>query len=308
MQKNQVQSSLGFSPFGMIMPKREFSVGYRFGFNGQEKDDEVSGAGNTMTAEFWEYDARLGRRFNLDPKPNPSLSLYACFANNPVFYIDPNGDTINVSGKNKREVKSFISMLSKRTGNKYGVNENGNVYNKTGKINTKTNSRKSGELSEQTENLITDENTIELVIVKNSTGVLFDHFDNGQVDIGDFKKSAKIMQAGLLGHIFSERSSTSVPYSLRTSITDYSGPHRAGLLRESSIVAGMLKQPFISVVTSETLIVYKNFSGGVDAHSVRQESTYGAKKYSFLQGGHYDLGGTRFNPDGSMESRYKLRK
>jgi len=30
---------------------------YRYGFNGMEKDDEVSGNGNSYTAEFWEYDA-----------------------------------------------------------------------------------------------------------------------------------------------------------------------------------------------------------------------------------------------------------
>jgi hypothetical protein len=41
---------------------------YRFGFNGQEKDDEVAGAGNIMTAEFWEYDARLSSRCILNPK------------------------------------------------------------------------------------------------------------------------------------------------------------------------------------------------------------------------------------------------
>ena len=29
---------------------------HSYGFNGQEKDDEIYGAGNTMTAEFWEYD------------------------------------------------------------------------------------------------------------------------------------------------------------------------------------------------------------------------------------------------------------
>jgi hypothetical protein len=37
---------------------------YRYGFNGQEKDDEVCGSGNLNTAEFWEYDTRLGRRWN----------------------------------------------------------------------------------------------------------------------------------------------------------------------------------------------------------------------------------------------------
>jgi hypothetical protein len=70
---------------------------YRFGFNTQEKDDEVYGAGNLNTAEFWEYDTRLGRRWNLDPKPNVSISSYSVFANNPIFFSDYGGDTIRIS-------------------------------------------------------------------------------------------------------------------------------------------------------------------------------------------------------------------
>lgn len=75
-------------------------TGFLFDFNRQEKDNEVSGVGNSYTAEFWQYDPRLGRRFNLDPKPNPSISVYACFANNPLFFADPDGDTLFV-GNNK---------------------------------------------------------------------------------------------------------------------------------------------------------------------------------------------------------------
>jgi hypothetical protein len=72
--------------------------GYIFGFNSQERDDEVSGTGNSYTAEFWQYDPRLGRRFNIDPKPNESISSYACFANNPIWYCDPDGDTVRYGG------------------------------------------------------------------------------------------------------------------------------------------------------------------------------------------------------------------
>lgn len=68
-----------------------YDVGYGFAFNGQEKDDEVAGAGNTMTATFWEYDSRLGRRWNIDPKPDPSLSNYSTFDNNPILNIDHDG-------------------------------------------------------------------------------------------------------------------------------------------------------------------------------------------------------------------------
>jgi hypothetical protein len=67
--------------------------GYRFGFNTQEKDDEVYGAGNLNTAMFWEYDTRIGRRWNVDPKSNIWESEYAVFGGNPILNTDVNGDS-----------------------------------------------------------------------------------------------------------------------------------------------------------------------------------------------------------------------
>jgi hypothetical protein len=82
-----------YSPFGVQLAERTISGdGYRFGFNSQEKTDEISGSGNHNTALFWEYDTRLGRRWNRDPKPNPSVSDYACFINNPIWNTDVLGD------------------------------------------------------------------------------------------------------------------------------------------------------------------------------------------------------------------------
>ena len=77
------------------------TTGYRFGFNGQEKVDEISGIGNHNTALFWEYDTRLGRRWNLDPKPDISKSSYSTFGNNPVIHSDILGDTIVIFLGNK---------------------------------------------------------------------------------------------------------------------------------------------------------------------------------------------------------------
>jgi len=65
---------------------------YRFAFNGQEKTDEISGVGNHTTALYWEYDTRLGRRWNLDPVPQIGISDYAVMGLNPILNIDPNGD------------------------------------------------------------------------------------------------------------------------------------------------------------------------------------------------------------------------
>jgi hypothetical protein len=73
-------------------PSKKCANAYTFGYNGQEKVDEIAGAGNHTTAEFWEYDTRLGRRWNRDPVVKPWESSYACFANNPIWYSDVNGD------------------------------------------------------------------------------------------------------------------------------------------------------------------------------------------------------------------------
>ena len=89
-----VKSYSDYMPFGMQMAGRHGSAGeYRYGFNGMEKDDEVFGSeGTSYTAEYWQYDSRLGRRWNIDPIDKPWESSYATFANNPIYYIDPNGD------------------------------------------------------------------------------------------------------------------------------------------------------------------------------------------------------------------------
>ncbi len=66
---------------------------YRFGYNTQEKVNEVSGKGNHYTAPYWEYDPRTGRRWNLDPVADemPDESPYATNHGNPVLNKDPDG-------------------------------------------------------------------------------------------------------------------------------------------------------------------------------------------------------------------------
>ncbi len=89
-----ISSYTDYYPFGMEMPGRSYtSQQYKYGLNGMMKTDEVNGvSGSHYTAQYWEYDSRLGRRWNIDPVPNFSLSSYATFNNNPIYYIDPNGD------------------------------------------------------------------------------------------------------------------------------------------------------------------------------------------------------------------------
>lgn len=67
---------------------------YTFGFNGQMMNNEVKGRlGDSYTAQFWEYDSRIGRGWNWDPKPTVGISPYSAFMNNPIGFTDPLGDT-----------------------------------------------------------------------------------------------------------------------------------------------------------------------------------------------------------------------
>ena len=53
------------------------------------------GGDNSYTSELWQYDPRLGRRWNEDPQSNkfPWQSPYSAFDDNPILFVDSKGDS-----------------------------------------------------------------------------------------------------------------------------------------------------------------------------------------------------------------------
>ncbi|MFN0275933.1 MAG: hypothetical protein ACKVPJ_09325 [Chitinophagales bacterium] len=123
-----------YDPFGMGMVGRKWGEEYRFGFNGQEQDDEVYGNGNANTAMFWEYDTRLGRRWNVDPIINFSIPSYVAFNNNPIYFIDEHG---NVAGDYFKKDGTYLGSDGKDDNKVYVADDKKDVKNKTtGKTET----------------------------------------------------------------------------------------------------------------------------------------------------------------------------
>jgi len=89
-QAAKVTSATDYYPFGMVARSYVGPESYRYGYGTQEKDTDI-GEG-IYTAEYWEYDSRLGRRWNLDPKPRVNISSYSVFDNNPIENNDVDGD------------------------------------------------------------------------------------------------------------------------------------------------------------------------------------------------------------------------
>ncbi|MBK7883859.1 MAG: hypothetical protein IPJ81_08670 [Chitinophagaceae bacterium] len=93
-----VRTATMYSSYG-AMSKSFNGSSLSLGFNSQRRSPEISAT--AQTAEFWEYDADVARRWNVDPvyKHSP----YEVFGSNPIWLSDYNGaDTTlpDAGGKN----------------------------------------------------------------------------------------------------------------------------------------------------------------------------------------------------------------
>jgi RHS repeat-associated protein len=97
----ELVSAQGYEPFGSLLPGRNYSSdGYRFGFNGMEKDDEMhNSTGSSYDFGARLYDARIGRWLSMDDATTkyPSHSPYNFALCNPLFYVDPDGNEVTIS-------------------------------------------------------------------------------------------------------------------------------------------------------------------------------------------------------------------
>jgi RHS repeat-associated protein len=119
--KPEVLSVRDYYSFGSEINERTFEPikpKYRYGFNTQERVFEINK--DHYTARYWEYDSRLGRRWNVDPKPTVGFSVYACLMNNPILWNDIFGDVVGGDEKGmkiyklyRKEVNSRISYIEK---------------------------------------------------------------------------------------------------------------------------------------------------------------------------------------------------
>ena len=92
--KIPLKNSITYYPFGSLKPSRNASTSnYRFGFQGQEVDNEVKGGGNSINYKYRIHDPRLGRFLSIDPlsKEYPWNSPYAFSENRVIDMIELEG-------------------------------------------------------------------------------------------------------------------------------------------------------------------------------------------------------------------------
>jgi RHS repeat-associated protein len=95
----EVLSANEYGAFGNLLNGRGFSQrDYRYGFQGQEKDDEVKGEGNSVNYKYRMHDPRVGRFFAIDPLSSkyPFYSPYAFSGNRVIDAVEQEGLQPNV--------------------------------------------------------------------------------------------------------------------------------------------------------------------------------------------------------------------
>jgi RHS repeat-associated protein len=106
----------------MLVPNRHGSSNSnRYGFQGQEKDDELKGEGNSLNYTFRMHDPRVGRFFAVDPltKSYPFYSPYA-FSGNRVI------DAVELEGKEPMPIDFYVTLATYWLKAKLGLQNNVN--------------------------------------------------------------------------------------------------------------------------------------------------------------------------------------
>jgi RHS repeat-associated protein len=88
-------------------------VGYRWGFNGMEKDDDWQGEGNAYDFGARVYDSRLGRWMSVDAYEShfTDLSPFSSFMNSPISVLDPDGNYIIPQGRFRKIFGMYRAVL-----------------------------------------------------------------------------------------------------------------------------------------------------------------------------------------------------
>ena len=108
----------------MLVPNRHASSNsYRYGFQGQEKDNEIKGEGNSLNYTFRMHDPRVGRFFARDPltKSYPWNSPYAFSENRVIDGVELEGLEFDKK-LNKDNILSRANYLKK---NPISINQGG---------------------------------------------------------------------------------------------------------------------------------------------------------------------------------------
>jgi len=256
-----VLQATDYYAFGLEHTPLAISNTNRYLYNGKELQDETFAGG--VRLGWYDYGARLydsqiGRFTTQDDYAEKYLdfSPYQYAADNPVLFIDMNGDSVQVSG-NWLQRTAFLMKANFNSKVKF-------KYNDDKKLEVKK--IKDGELGTYENSMLeavsSTKQTIGLNLVKQNENLPIDSYATGDVDFGDLSKcSNEGFQQNLI-HIVTERMSTNNYESVKGKVIseEFEGYHSLGLRKEEAYLRE--KYPNSSISYQGEDYDRGNWSGG----------------------------------------------
>jgi RHS repeat-associated protein len=199
-----------YYPFGMLIPTLSTSntIGAlkdnRYLYNGKEFNDDFGLDWYDYGARF--YDAQIGRWHVIDRFAEKYLSMspYGYGGNNPIRYIDINGDSLHVAAQNSADIDLFNLINQTAMDNMYTttVDASGNTsvlpLPNTGSLSNSGENYRDALIT-----IIENDETTSVSLVSGDSNVLIGDINTGQIDITDvaaFGTGPYVTSGGALIH------------------------------------------------------------------------------------------------------------
>ncbi|XLS28537.1 DUF6443 domain-containing protein [Flavobacteriaceae bacterium M23B6Z8] len=129
-EKNYYPFGITHSGYNNVVSANSNSVAKKFGFADEELEEELGK--NTIAYQWRDYDPAIGRFNKIDRFANKydNLTPYHYTANNPIYYKEIRGDSINVAVEYQKQFRDVLTSLFGDNASDFSFNKSNNlVYN-----------------------------------------------------------------------------------------------------------------------------------------------------------------------------------